>query len=124
MRPSTQTLFAPRSAAAFPTVPLAVAIAAACLLALAAGMRSCAKHGSRCSTRGQAGAQQAGDRARSPASGRPRTSRSHAKRFADGVTEVISAEDIGKMPDKNVADALQKRARHQHRHRHRRQRRL
>lgn len=30
------------------------------------------------------------------------------KRFADGVTEVVSAEDIGKMPDKNVADALQK----------------
>ncbi len=29
-----------------------------------------------------------------------------AKRYADGVTEVISAEDIGKMPDKNVADAL------------------
>ena len=30
------------------------------------------------------------------------------KRNADGVTEVISAEDVGKMPDKNVADALQK----------------
>ena len=31
-----------------------------------------------------------------------------SKRYADGVTEVISAEDIGKMPDKNVADALQR----------------
>ena len=30
------------------------------------------------------------------------------KRNADGVTEVISAEDIGKMPDKNVADSLQR----------------
>jgi len=30
------------------------------------------------------------------------------KRNADGVTEVVSAEDIGKMADKNVADALQK----------------
>ena len=30
------------------------------------------------------------------------------KRNGDGVTEVISAEDVGKMPDKNVADALQK----------------
>ncbi|MBB4843651.1 iron complex outermembrane receptor protein [Paucibacter oligotrophus] len=30
------------------------------------------------------------------------------KRYADGVTDVVSAEDIGKMPDKNVADALQK----------------
>ena len=28
------------------------------------------------------------------------------KRAADSVTEVISAEDIGKMPDKNVADSL------------------
>lgn len=31
-----------------------------------------------------------------------------AKRNGDGVSEVISAEDIGKMPDKNVADALKK----------------
>ncbi|MET0210462.1 MAG: TonB-dependent receptor [Burkholderiaceae bacterium] len=31
-----------------------------------------------------------------------------AKRAAGNVTEVISAEDIGKMPDKNVADALQR----------------
>lgn len=30
------------------------------------------------------------------------------KRNADGVTEVITAEDIGKMPDKNVADSLQR----------------
>src|SRR5438477_90323 len=28
------------------------------------------------------------------------------KRDADSVTEVITAEDIGKLPDKNVADAL------------------
>ena len=28
------------------------------------------------------------------------------KREADGVVEVITAEDIGKMPDKNVADSL------------------
>jgi iron complex outermembrane recepter protein len=30
------------------------------------------------------------------------------KRNEDGVTEVITAEDIGKMPDKNVADSLQR----------------
>ena len=30
------------------------------------------------------------------------------KRNADSVVEVISAEDIGKLPDKNVADALQR----------------
>lgn len=30
------------------------------------------------------------------------------KRNADGHTEVITAEDIGKMPDKNVADSLQR----------------
>lgn len=30
------------------------------------------------------------------------------KRNADGVVEVITAEDIGKMPDKNVADSLQR----------------
>ncbi len=30
------------------------------------------------------------------------------KRQADGVVEVVTAEDIGKMPDKNVADALQR----------------
>ena len=29
-----------------------------------------------------------------------------AKRAGDSVTEVISAEDIGKMPDKNIADSL------------------
>ena len=29
------------------------------------------------------------------------------KRKAVDLTEVVSAEDIGKMPDKNVADALQ-----------------
>jgi iron complex outermembrane recepter protein len=29
-----------------------------------------------------------------------------SKRAADSVTEVITAEDIGKMPDKNVADSL------------------
>lgn len=31
-----------------------------------------------------------------------------AKRFASAVVEVITAEDIGKFPDKNVADALQR----------------
>ena len=31
-----------------------------------------------------------------------------AKRAADAVVEVITAEDIGKMPDKNVADAVQR----------------
>ena len=31
-----------------------------------------------------------------------------AKRSADSVVEVVSAEDIGKLPDKNVADALQR----------------
>jgi iron complex outermembrane receptor protein len=30
------------------------------------------------------------------------------KRNADAVTEVITAEDIGKMPDKNIADSLQR----------------
>ncbi|MFC5481234.1 TonB-dependent receptor [Massilia suwonensis] len=30
------------------------------------------------------------------------------KRNADGVVEVVTAEDIGKMPDKNVADAIQR----------------
>ncbi|PKG86271.1 TonB-dependent receptor [Colwellia sp. 75C3] len=30
----------------------------------------------------------------------------NAKRFADGVVDVISSEDIGKFPDKNVADSL------------------
>src|SRR5262245_36758073 len=30
------------------------------------------------------------------------------KRNADGVVEVITAEDVGKMPDKNVADSLQR----------------
>jgi iron complex outermembrane receptor protein len=30
------------------------------------------------------------------------------KRNADAVVEVVSAEDIGKMPDKNVADAIQR----------------
>jgi iron complex outermembrane receptor protein len=30
------------------------------------------------------------------------------KRNADGVMEVITAEDVGKMPDKNVADSLQR----------------
>ena len=29
-----------------------------------------------------------------------------SKRSADGFTEVITAEDIGKMPDKNIADAV------------------
>ena len=29
-----------------------------------------------------------------------------AKRAADSVVEVITAEDIGKMPDKNIADSL------------------
>lgn len=31
-----------------------------------------------------------------------------AKKNADNVTEVINAEDIGKLPDKNVADAIQR----------------
>ena len=30
------------------------------------------------------------------------------KRNADSVVEVVTAEDIGKMPDKNVADAIQR----------------
>ena len=30
------------------------------------------------------------------------------KKAADAVVEVITAEDIGKMPDKNVADSLQR----------------
>src|SRR5258708_20454710 len=30
------------------------------------------------------------------------------KRNADSVVEVITAEDIGKMPDRNVADAVQR----------------
>lgn len=31
-----------------------------------------------------------------------------AKRDSDDIVDVVSAEDIGKMPDKNVADALQR----------------
>ncbi|MFO1336825.1 MAG: TonB-dependent receptor [Burkholderiaceae bacterium] len=31
-----------------------------------------------------------------------------AKRNADSIVEVITAEDVGKMPDKNVADSLQR----------------
>jgi iron complex outermembrane receptor protein len=31
-----------------------------------------------------------------------------AKREADSVVEVVSAEDIGKLPDKNIADAVQR----------------
>ncbi|HYZ47850.1 MAG TPA: TonB-dependent receptor [Sphingomonas sp.] len=31
-----------------------------------------------------------------------------AKRLSDGVADVLSAEDIGKFPDKNVAEALQR----------------
>jgi iron complex outermembrane receptor protein len=30
------------------------------------------------------------------------------KRNADGVTEVVTAEEIGKLPDKNIADAVQR----------------
>jgi iron complex outermembrane receptor protein len=30
------------------------------------------------------------------------------KRDSEGISEVVSAEDVGKMPDKNVADALQR----------------
>ena len=30
------------------------------------------------------------------------------KRNADSLVEVVTAEDIGKMPDKNVADAVQR----------------
>lgn len=30
------------------------------------------------------------------------------KRNADAVVDVVTAEDIGKMPDKNVADAIQR----------------
>jgi len=32
----------------------------------------------------------------------------NAKRDADSVVEVVSAEDIGKLPDKNIADAVQR----------------
>src|SRR5437667_1375335 len=38
----------------------------------------------------------------------PREQSLAAKRNADSVVEVITAEDIGKMPDKNVADAIQR----------------
>ena len=31
-----------------------------------------------------------------------------AKRDADSLVEVITAEDVGKMPDKNIADSLQR----------------
>ena len=31
-----------------------------------------------------------------------------AKRNADSLVDVVTAEDIGKMPDKNVADAIQR----------------
>ena len=34
--------------------------------------------------------------------------RRHAKRNADSLVEVVTAEDVGKMPDKNVADAIQR----------------
>ena len=37
-----------------------------------------------------------------------RESSLNAKRNADGLVEVVSAEDVGKMPDKNVADSLQR----------------
>jgi iron complex outermembrane receptor protein len=47
-----------------------------------------------------------GDRERSRASGARWSNRSTIKRDADSHIEVISAEDIGKMPDKNVADSL------------------
>jgi iron complex outermembrane recepter protein len=30
------------------------------------------------------------------------------KKNADTVTEVVTAEDIGKLPDKNIADAVQR----------------
>ena len=42
----------------------------------------------------------------SPASANRSKSRSQAKRASIEVTEVVTAEDIGKMPDKNVADSL------------------
>ncbi len=32
----------------------------------------------------------------------------NTKRFADGVVDAITAEDIGKFPDKNIGDALQR----------------
>src|SRR5471032_2583594 len=61
----------------------------------------------------------AGDTASAPAPGAPqevivsgiRASLQQAlarKRNSDSVSEVISAEDIGKLPDKNVADAIQR----------------
>ena len=42
----------------------------------------------------------------SPASASPIEKSLEAKREATSVVEVITAEDIGKMPDKNVADSL------------------
>ena len=42
----------------------------------------------------------------SPASANPSKQSIEAKRRATEVTEVVTAEDIGKMPDKNVADSL------------------
>lgn len=37
-----------------------------------------------------------------------RESSLNAKRNADSLVEVVTAEDVGKMPDKNVADAIQR----------------
>ena len=109
MRSSTQTSsLAPRSASGFPTVPHAVAIAAASFLALAAG--SAAAQSSTAPTAAPEAKPVQNQLDTVVISGiRASKEKSlNAKRFADGVTEVVSAEDIGKMPDKNVADALQK----------------
>ena len=32
----------------------------------------------------------------------------NTKRFADGIVDAITSEDIGKFPDKNIGDALQR----------------
>ncbi|MBK3018704.1 TonB-dependent receptor, partial [Klebsiella pneumoniae] len=37
-----------------------------------------------------------------------RESSLNTKRNADSLVEVVTAEDVGKMPDKNVADAIQR----------------
>ena len=42
----------------------------------------------------------------SPASANPSKQSLEAKRDSTEITEVVTAEDIGKMPDKNVADSL------------------
>ena len=48
------------------------------------------------------------NRSPSPAFARRSSVRSKTKRNADSVVEVITADDIGKLPDKNIADAVQR----------------